>query len=105
MRLKGALFRKLMALQPDYYRANKVGDIINKCTGDVEVINRFLSWVIPKSVEFAMMLVCAVAVFMSVSWQYTLALLCITPFTAVIANRLGKKLHPASEPSGSSSAS
>jgi len=95
MRLKGALFRKLLALQPAYYRANKVGDIINKCTGDVEVINRFLAWVIPKSVEFVLMLACALVVFMSVSWQYTLALLCITPFSALIANRLGKKLQPA----------
>jgi ATP-binding cassette subfamily B protein len=95
LHLKGALFRKLMSLQTGYYRENKVGDIINKCTGDVEVINRFLAWVIPKSVEFVLMLACAIIVFMSVSWQYTLALLCITPFTAFIANRLGKKMHPA----------
>jgi ATP-binding cassette subfamily B multidrug efflux pump len=95
MRLKGALFRKLMTLPPSYYRENKVGDIINKCTGDVEMINRFLAWVVPKSIEFALMLVVALVVFMSINWQYTLALICVTPFSALIAKKLGKKLHPA----------
>ncbi|NMA38423.1 MAG: ABC transporter ATP-binding protein, partial [Papillibacter sp.] len=95
MRLKGALFRKLMTLPPSYYRENKVGDIINKCTGDVEMINRFLAWVVPKSIEFALMLVVVLIVFMSINWQYTLALICVTPFSALIAKKLGKKLHPA----------
>lgn len=95
VRLKGALFRKLMTLTTGYYRENKAGDIINKCTGDVEVISRSLSFVIPRSVEFVLMLACAIFVFMRISWQYTLILLCVTPFTALAANALGKKIHPA----------
>ncbi len=95
MRLKGALFRKLMTLTVDYYRENKAGDIINKCTGDIEVINHVLCFVIPKIAEFVLMLTVAIIVFMRISWQYTLILLCVTPFTALAANKLGKKLHPA----------
>ena len=93
--LKGALFRKLMVLGPDYYRENKAGDIINKCSGDVEVISRSLSFVIPRVVEFILMLGVALAVFMSINWKYTLILLAVSPFTAVMANKMGKKLHPA----------
>ncbi len=93
--LKGALFRKLMALGPDYYRENKAGDIINKCSGDVEVISRSLSFVIPRVVEFILMLIVALAVFMSINWKYTLILLAVSPFTAIAANKMGQKLHPA----------
>lgn len=94
-RLKDALFRKLMTLNADYYRENKAGDIINKCSGDVEVINRALSFVIPKSVEFVLMLAVALFVFMRINWKYTLILLCVAPFTAFAANRMGKRIHPA----------
>ena len=93
--LKGALFRKLMVLGPDYYRENKAGDIINKCSGDVEVISRSLSFVIPRVVEFILMLGVALAVFMSINWKYTLILLAVSPFTAIMANKMGKRLHPA----------
>ena len=95
VRLKGALFRKLMVLGPDYYRENKAGDIINKCSGDVEVISRSLSFVIPRVVEFILMLAVALFVFMRINWKYTLILLLVSPFTAMMANKMGKKLHPA----------
>ncbi|MBR4655287.1 MAG: ABC transporter ATP-binding protein [Oscillospiraceae bacterium] len=95
VRLKGALFRKLMVLDTGYYRENKAGDIINKCSGDVEVISRSLSFVIPRSVEFVLMLIVAIVVFMSINWKYTLILLVVSPFTAVAANKMGKKIHPA----------
>lgn len=95
VRLKGALFRKLMVLDTGYYRENKAGDIINKCSGDVEVISRSLSFVIPRSVEFVLMLIVALVVFMSINWKYTLILLVVSPFTALAANAMGKRLHPA----------
>ena len=95
VRLKGALFRKLMVLDTGYYWENKAGDIINKCSGDVEVISRSLSFVIPRSVEFVLMLIVAIVVFMSINWKYTLILLVVSPFTAVAANKMGKKIHPA----------
>ena len=95
VRLKGALFRKLMVLDSGYYRDNKAGDIINKCSGDVEVISRSLSFVIPRIVEFVLMLIVAIAVFMGINWKYTIILLLVSPFTAVAANKMGKKLHPA----------
>ena len=69
VRLKGALFRKLMVLDTGYYRENKAGDIITKCSGDVEVISRSLSFVIPRAVEFVLMLIVAIVVFMRSNWK------------------------------------
>ena len=95
VRLKDALFRKLMKLNSNYYRENKAGDIINKCSGDVEVINRFLSFVVPHIVELVLLLIVSICVFMSINWKYTLCLLIVSPFTAIAAGKMGKQLHPA----------
>ena len=45
--------------------------------------------------EFVLMLVVAIVVFMRINWKYTLILLLVSPFTAIAANKLGKKIHPA----------
>lgn len=93
--LKSELFEKLMMQTTGFYRQNKAGDLINKCSGDVEMINHFLCWVFPKAVEAALMLVVALAVFLSINWQYTLILFAITPLTAIVARKLSKSVGPA----------
>lgn len=93
--LKSALFRKLMKQTSGFYRKNRVGDLINKCSGDVEVINRFLCFIIPESVQSAGMLIFTLVVFFRMSWVYTLILFSITPFTAIVAAKMGRKVRPA----------
>ncbi len=93
--LKSALFAKLLRQTPDFYADNRSGDLINKCSGDVEMVNHFLNWCIPQWVRAAFMLVFALIVFMSISWQYTLILFAVTPLSAVVGRKLGKKVHPA----------
>ncbi|MBQ7064619.1 MAG: ABC transporter ATP-binding protein [Firmicutes bacterium] len=93
--LKSALFRKLMGQTSEFYRLNKGGDLINKCSGDVEMIAHFLNWILPHAVECVFMLIFALTVFMSINWQYTLILLAVTPFTAIVASKLSKTVRPA----------
>ncbi len=93
--LKGALFDKLLKQTPSFFRGTKVGDLINKCSGDVEVMNRFLCFIIPQAVESALMLAFTLVVFLRINWVYTLILFSITPFTALVASQLGKKVRPA----------
>lgn len=93
--LKSSLFEKLMIQTPEFYRKNKGGDIINKCTGDVDMIAHFIDWILPNFVECIFMLIFALAVFMSISWQYTLVLMAVTPLTAIVASKLSKQVRPA----------
>ena len=93
--LKSALFHKLLGQTSEFYRNNTGGDLINKCSGDVEMIARFLNWILPHAVEAVFMLTFALIVFMSINWQYTLILLAVTPFTAVVASKLSRIVRPA----------
>lgn len=93
--LKSSLFDKLMAQTPEFYRKNKGGDLINKCSGDVEMVAHFLNFILPHAIECICMLIFALAVFMSISWQYTLILLAVSPFTAIVASKLSKVVRPA----------
>ena len=93
--IKSALFHKLMGQTSEFYRQNKGGDLINKCSGDVEMIAHFLNWIMPHSIECVFMLVAALAIFMSINWMYTLILLTVTPFTAIVARKLSKTVRPA----------
>ncbi len=93
--LKSALFHKLMGQTSEFYRKNTGGDLINRCSGDVEMIARFIGWILPHAVESIFMLTFAMIVFMSINWKYTLILLTVTPFTAIVARKLSKVVRPA----------
>jgi len=93
--LRSILFDKLMKQTQGFYRENTVGVLINKCSGDVETVDRFIGWLIPRAIEMALMLICVLAVFLSINWAYTLLLFSVTPFTAIIAGKMSKQLRPA----------
>ena len=93
--LRSALFGKLLKQTPDFYADNRSGDLINKCSGDVEMVNHFLAYCIPQWVRAGFMLVFALIVFLSISWEYTLILFAVTPLSAIVARKLGEKVHPA----------
>jgi len=93
--LKSELFDKLMRQSTGFYAENRTGDLINKCSGDVEMVNHFLCWVTPKWVEMALMLAFALVVFLSINPLYTLILFGITPLSAYFALTMGKKVRPA----------
>lgn len=93
--LRSALFRKLLKQGSGFYAENRSGDLINKCSGDVEMVSHFLNFCIPQWVRAAFMLVFALIVFLGISWQYTLILFAVTPLSAVVGERLGAKVHPA----------
>lgn len=94
-RIRSELFDKLLAQSPDFFRRNKVGDLINKCSGDVDMMRHFLCFVIPKSLEAVLMIVSVLVVFLSISPLYTLILFSVTPLTCIVATRLGRTVRPA----------
>ena len=93
--VRSALFQKLMKQTPGFYSTNRSGDLINKCTGDVDWMNHFICWVTPKWVEMVLMLAAALIVFLSINWVYTLILFAITPLSALVAMKLGRTVRPA----------
>ena len=76
----GALCTKSLANKAAAsFMANRSGDLINKCTGDVDAINNFVSWISFSIFDSVVMLVVVLIVFFSISWKFTVLELCLAP--------------------------
>ncbi|MCL2031497.1 MAG: ABC transporter transmembrane domain-containing protein, partial [Oscillospiraceae bacterium] len=93
--LRGELFHRILGQTGGFFRKNAAGDLITKCTGDVDIVRHFFSWVTPHAFESALTLLAVLVIFVIIDPLYMLCLLALAPLTAVLGNRLGKKILPA----------
>lgn len=92
--LRNSLYKKLGLQTRDFFLSNRSGDLINKCSGDVDAINHFIGWVSFALVDCIVMLVIVLSVFFSVSWKFTLCELALAPIACITALKLGKTVRP-----------
>ncbi|MBO6158995.1 MAG: ABC transporter ATP-binding protein [Firmicutes bacterium] len=92
--IRQALYKKLSEQSRSFLMANRSGDLINKCTGDVEAINHFLCFVSYSIFDSVVMLTAVLIVFFAISWKFTLIELALAPFAFWAAITLGKKVRP-----------
>ena len=92
--LRNALYQKLGLQTRDFFLSNRSGDLINKCSGDVDVCNHFIGWVSYAMFDSIVMLVVVLIVFFSVSWKFTLCELVLAPIACITALRMGRVVRP-----------
>lgn len=92
--IRRALYKKLGQQSRSFFMSNRSGDLINKCTGDVEAINHFVCWVSFSIFDSLVMLVVVLIVFFSISWKFTLLELALAPIALLTAIKLGKTTRP-----------
>lgn len=92
--LREDLYEKIGAQSRNFFMKNRSGDLINKCTGDLDMMRHFMSWVCYNMFECVIMVVVVLSVFFSISWEFTLCLLAISPLAFVTAIRMGKVVRP-----------
>lgn len=92
--LREDLYDKIGAQSRTFFMKNRSGDLINKCTGDLDMMRHFMSWVCYNMFECVIMVVVVLSVFFSISWEFTLCLLAISPVAFVTAIRMGKVVRP-----------
>lgn len=92
--IRRALYKKLGEQSRSFFMSNRSGDLINKCTGDVDAINHFVCWVAFSIFESFVMLVVVLVVFFSISWKFTLIELCLAPVALFMAVKLGRVSRP-----------
>jgi len=88
------LFMRIIKQSPVFFRRNKGGDLITKCTGDVDTVRHFFCWVLPGFFENMLMVVVSITIFFVIDPIYALCLIFITPIAAVLGIKLGKKMRP-----------
>jgi len=92
--LREDLYEKIGAQSREFFMKNRSGDLINKCTGDLDTMRHFMSWVSYNIFECVVMVIVVLSVFFSISWEFTLCLLAISPLAFITAIRMGKVVRP-----------
>ncbi len=92
--LRKDLYEKIGGQSRSFFMKNRSGDLINKCTGDLDMMRHFMSWVSYNMFECIVMMVVVLSVFFSISWEFTLCQLAISPIAFITAIRMGKIVRP-----------
>jgi len=78
-KLRDKLFLHLQHLPMDYYSKTPTGELIQRCTGDVETIRKFASMQVVESVRMSAIFIGAVTMMMMINVQYALITICTFP--------------------------
>ncbi len=89
------LYKKLQALDFDFFNHTRVGDIMARMTGDTDAIRHFVSWVIYNILENLLLFIFAIGIMLTIDWKLTLALVAVTPFIAILTMMMSQKAQPA----------
>jgi len=92
--LRNDMYRKLSLQTREFFLNNRSGDLLNKCTSDVDMVGDFVGRILYSFVSSSFMLVFSLAIFFSVSWKFTLCEVALTPIVFATTFFLGKKVRP-----------
>ena len=92
--LRGMVYDKLQRLSFRFYDANASGSIINRVTGDVQLVRSFVDGVLIQSVILVLSLAVYLVYMLNIHVTLTLACLAMTPLLWAISVRFSKKVRP-----------
>lgn len=77
--LRERMYSHIQSLPYDYHVKVETGDLLQRCTSDIETVRRFLSMQLMAIVNSVLMVIIAVSLLLPISVKVTLISLCITP--------------------------
>lgn len=86
-KMRGKLFDHLQRLPFDYHVKAQTGDIIQRCTSDMETVQNFISGQSVEAVQVIIQVIVVLAIMLSMSPQYTLVSIVLIPIVFVITIR------------------
>jgi len=107
-RLRERLFAHIQRLPYRWHIENKTGDIIQRCTSDVEVVRNFLSGQLIDMVRIITMIIVSMSLMLSMNVKLSLIALGFMPvtitFTALFYSQISRRFRIADEAEGRLSA-
>ncbi|MBF2026689.1 MAG: ABC transporter ATP-binding protein [Oscillatoriales cyanobacterium C42_A2020_001] len=82
--LKQKIFKHLLTLEPSYFSANTVGDLINRATSDVDNIRRLLGFAILSLANMIFAYGLTLPVMLAIDWKLSLLSLSVYPLMFVV---------------------
>lgn len=90
-RLRDRLFLHLQRLPLGYFSNMKTGELIQRCTGDVETVKSFVNNQITEFIQLIAMFIFAFAMMWAIHWPYALIAISIVPIVLISATIFFKK--------------
>ena len=81
--MRDMLYRKLNAVQYDYHKHISTGDLVQRCTSDVETVRAFVTNQLMEIVRIAVMFAVAAALMFAIRWQMALISMAVMPLLTV----------------------
>jgi len=91
--LKQSIFRQLLTLEPAYFAANKVGDLINRATSDVDNIRRLVGFAVLSLANMIFAYSLTLPLMLSINGRLTLWAIAVYPFMLVIVQLFSHRLR------------
>jgi len=93
-KLRNDMYQKLSSQTRSFFLNNRSGDLLNKCTADVDRVGNFAGRLAPSFCSSFFMLIVVLTVFFSVSWKFTLCELALTPVIFITTFYLARRVRP-----------
>lgn len=91
--LKQRIFNHLLSLEPAYFAANTVGDLINRATSDVDNIRRLLGFAVLSLANTLFAYALTLPAMMAINPRLSLLALSVYPFMLILVNLFSNKLR------------
>lgn len=91
--LKQKIFTHLLGLEPAYFSANTVGDLINRATSDVDNIRRLLGFAVLSLANTIFAYSLTLPVMLAIDWQLSLLSLSVYPVMLVLVQLFSDRLR------------
>lgn len=91
--LKQKIFTHLLTLEPSYFSANTVGDLINRATSDVDNVRRLLGFAVLSLANTIFAYALTLPVMLTISWKLSLLALVVYPVMLVLVQLFSNKLR------------
>jgi len=93
MKMRNKLYNHLQRLPYDYHVKAETGDIIQRCTSDVDMTRRFISTQLVETIRMIAMLVIALVVLLQLHVGLTLISLALVPVILLVSRWFFKKVQ------------
>ncbi len=91
--LKQRIFEHLLLLEPSYFSANTIGDLINRATSDVDSIRRLMGFALLSTANIVFAYAFTLPAMFSLSLKLSLLALSVYPLMLVVVNLFSNKLR------------
>lgn len=92
--IRMTMFGSLQALDVSFYDRNRTGDLMNRLTGDLDLVRHTVAYIVMNLLDTVILFLCTVIYFFTVNWIVTLCLLSVLPLIFFTSRRFSREMRP-----------